>query len=500
VSDDAGVSERERTPRPADAAGAAGTRESAPSARGEPSPAGGAPGNGRQSPGDGKRSAAASHPLLGMASLEPRWRTRRLALLALAAVIIVGAAAAIRYVRLNAGLVKTDNAQTWGDLAPVSAQITGTVRKIDITDNQYVKAGDALVELDPTDYRLALEQAKANLAAARAQVRVAEALLRDQETQYRTGLNTARGALAAATPALPQTEAKLRMDDQTTLAQIAQAEAAVASASAALQSARANEDTARRTLERDKQLLAQGAMAQQQVDTDSAAYAAALAQYRSAQQSLRQAEAALASARASREQVAITRQTLAVNEGQIRQAQAQYEQAAAGETLVRERAQQLAAAQALAAAAAQAVKTAQVNLDRTLIRAPAEGWVTNRTVQVGQVVQPNQPLLSVTISRHLWVVANVKETQLGRIRVGNPVRITVDVFRGRVLHGHVSSITAASGSTTALLPPDNATGNFIKVVQLVPVWITLDPGTDADLRLPVGVSAEVAIDTRRVDR
>ncbi len=116
------------------------------------------------------------------------------------------------------------------------------------------------------------------------------------------------------------------------------------------------------------------------------------------------------------------------------------------------------------------------------------------------MVQPNQPLLSVAVDHRLWVIANIKETQLGNIRVGNPVRVTVDTYRGRVFHGHVTSITPATGSTTALLPPDNATGNFVKVVQLVPVWITLDAREFPHGRqLPIGLSAEVSIDTRHVD-
>jgi len=451
--------------------------------------------------GDGKgveRTERAAD--LGLHTLRPRWRTRRIVFIVLASVVLLLIGAGMAYWRLNAGLVKTDNAQTGGDLAPVSAQISGIVTRIDVTDNQYVKSGTVLVELDPTDYRLALDQAKANLAAAEAQVRVAEATLADQENQYRTGVNAARGALAATTPRLPQAQAQVRMDEQTTAAQVAQAQAGVATARANVLAAQTTEETARKTLDRDRQLLTQGAIAQQQVDTDTAAFAGAAAQYRAAQEGLRQAQAALAVAEANREQVVIAQHTVAVNEGQIAQAQAQFQQAQAGDTLVRERAQQLAAAEAQAAATAQAVKTAQVNLDRTLIRAPADGWVTNRTAQIGQTVQPNQPLLSVAIAEHRWIVANIKETQLANVRVGDPARITVDVFRGRVFHGHVLSITAASGSATALLPPDNATGNFVKVVQLVAVRISLDPDSDPNVHVPVGVSAEVTIDTRHRGR
>jgi len=428
-------------------------------------------------------------------------RTRRALALPIAGIaVLLVVVAAVAYWRANLGLVKTDNVQTAGDVAPVSAQVAGTVAKLDVTDNQFVRGGQVLVELDPTDYRLALSSAQANLAAARAQVSAAQAALTAQEQQYSTGLGVARGALQATTPKLPQAQAQLLMQEQQSAAQIAQAEEQVTTARSAIASAKANFDTASKTLSRDRQLLAQGAISQSQVDTDNAAFESAQAGYQAAQDALRQAQANLQSAQASRQQVAIAEQAITVNRGEIAQALGTLRQAEAGNTLVQQKAQQLAAAEAQAAQAEQAVKSAQVNLGRTQLMAPADGWVTNRTVELGQVVQPNQPLMSITLQRHVWVVANVKETQLGNIRVGNPVRIVVDVYRHKVFHGHVSSIEAATGSSVALLPPDNATGNFVKVVQLVPVYITLDPGTDPDQQLQVGLSAEVTIDTRRVDK
>jgi len=459
------------------------------------------------SSGDALRVQAGAQPRDGngrqtppRAEPGPR-RVHGLALPIAAGVVLLILVAAVVYWRSNIGLVKTDNAQTSGDVAPVSSQITGTVVKIDVSDNQYVKTGAVLVELDPTDYRLALNQARANLAADEAQVNAAQAALAAQEQQFTTGVSAARGALAATTPSLPQSMAQLQMVEQTTAAQIEQAQAGVTTAQANVQSSNANYDTASKTLNRDRQLLTQGAIAQQQVDTDTAAYETALAQMRAAEDGLRQARASLASAQANRQQVTVTQNTIAINRGQISQAQANVQQAQAGDALVRQRAEQLAVARAQAAQASEQVRTAQVNLDRTLVRAPVDGWVTNRTVQIGSVVQTNQPLLAVTVDHRLWVIANVKETQLGNVRPGNPVRVTVDTYRGKVFHGHVVSITATTGSTTALLPPDNATGNFVKVVQLVPVWIALDPAEfPAGRQLPIGLSAEVTIDTRHVDQ
>lgn len=432
-------------------------------------------------------------------SPRPRRSRRGIALPIAAAVVLLVAAAAFAYWRSNLGLVKTDNAQTMGDVAPVASQITGTIVKLDVTDNQFVHSGQVLIELDPTDYRLALGSAQANLASAKAQVNAAQAALTAQQQEYTTGLSVAQGALQATTPKLPEAQAQLDMDRQSTAAAVSQAQDQINTAQANVASTRAAYETAQKTLARDKDLLAQGAIAQAQVDADTAAYQAAQSAYLAAQAALRQAQAALATAEANRAQVAVAEQNVSVNKGEIAQAQGTLAQAQSGSTLVQQKAQMLAAAQAQAAQAAQAVTSAQVNLDRTLIRAPASGWITNRTAEVGQVVQPNEPLLSVTLANDVWVVANLKETQLGNVQVGNPVRITVDAFRGKVFHGHVQSVGAATGSTVALLPPDNATGNFVKVVQLVPVKITLDPGTDPGRLLQVGLSAEVAIDTRQVN-
>ena len=426
----------------------------------------------------------------------PRLNVRRIAMLASAAVGIVLLIALVWYWRANAGLVKTDNAQTAGDIAPVSSRIMGTIVKVDVTENKHLAPGDPLIELDPQDYQVALSRAQAALTAAQAQVQALRAALGAQQQQFEAGLAAARARVQATQPTLPQARTQVDMQDRTTAAQLTQANARVTTAAAAVAAAKSVVDTAARTLRRDRQLLAEGAIAQQQLDADASAYETARAQYQAAQDALAQAKADVLAAQAARQQVAIARGAVEVNQGELSGAQAQVAQAAAGATLVRQRAQELAAAEAQAADAAEAVHAARLNLDRTVIRAPVDGWVTNRTAQVGQVIQPNQPLLSLTLAQGVWVVANIKETQLGRIRPGQAVRVRIDAYRKRTYHGHVDSIGAATGSTSALLPPDNATGNFVKVVQLVPVRITLDPRDTAEAPLQVGLSAAVAIDIR----
>jgi len=425
----------------------------------------------------------------------PRVNVRRVALLAAAALGVIALIALVVYWRANIGLVKTDNAQTVGDIAPVSSKETGTVIRVDVQENQHVTAGTPLVELDPQDYRVALAQAQATLAAAQAQVRALQAALGAQQQQFTAGLHAAQAHVQATQPTVPQAQAQLDLQDRTTAAQLTQARARVTTAAAAVTAARTAADTAARTLGRDRQLLAQGAIAPQQLDVDASAAQTAQAQYQAAQDALAQARADVQAAQAARQQVVIARSAIEVNQGQLANAQAQVAQAAAGGTVVQQRAQELSVAEAQAAQAAETVRAAQLNLDRAVIRAPADGWVTNRTVEVGQVVMPNQPLLSLTLPG-VWVVANIKETQVGGIRPGQPVRVRIDAYRGRTYRGRVESIGAATGSTTALLPPDNATGNFVKVVQLVPVRITLDPADLSRQPLQVGLSAEAAIDTR----
>src|SRR5271155_2863288 len=176
----------------------------------------------------------------------PHRSRRSLALPVAAAVVLIIVAAAFMYWRSNLGIVKTDNAQTTGDVAPVAALITGTIVKIDVTDNQLVQAGQVLVQIDPTDYRLALGSARANLAAAQAQVNAAQAALTSQQEEYTTGLSVARGALQATTPKLPQAQAQLDMERQNTAAAVSQAQAQVSSAQANIASTKANADTAQK--------------------------------------------------------------------------------------------------------------------------------------------------------------------------------------------------------------------------------------------------------------
>ncbi|MGQ0571914.1 MAG: HlyD family secretion protein [Armatimonadota bacterium] len=431
----------------------------------------------------------------------PRRKARSLVFPVIGLVILALAAAGVQYWRSNLGLVRTDNAQTKGDLVPVSSRIAGTVTRLNVSENQHVTAGAVILMLDDGDHRLTVEHAKAQLAVAEAQVQAAGAALAAQQQEFAANLIVARAALQATQPRLPQAQAQVLMDEMATAARIDQAQARIAVAEANVRAAKATLDAAARTLSRDRDLMAQGAVAAQVVDSDTAAHDEAQARHQASQEVLRQARAELTAVEAVRQQVAIQRQTVAVSKAEIARAEAVIRQAAGREALVRQRIQELAAAEARAADATAAVRITEMNLERTTVRAPAAGWVTNLTAQVGQVVQSNQPLMALALARQAWVVANVKETSIGRIRIGDPVRITLDAYPGHVFHGRVQSIGIATGASTALLPPENATGNFVKVVQLVPVRIALTGvPDDAGTPLRIGLSAEVTIDTRQRSR
>jgi len=421
---------------------------------------------------------------------------RRLALPLILIVTGVLMASGFIYWRASRGLVKTDNAQTKGDMAPVSSRIPGTVITVRVTENQQVKTGTVLLELERDDFALAVEHAKAQLAAAEAQVQAARAALAAQQQEFTTGLSVARAAVRVSQPRLSQAETQVLMDEVSTTAKIDQARARVATSEAAVRAAKANLELVSRTLARNRDLLAQGALAAQVVDSDAALLEDARARVQTAQEALNLAQAELVAVESARQQVAIQRQTVAVNRAEIGRAEALLQQAAGREALVRQRIQELAVAEARAADAASTVRIAEANLDRTVIRASSDGWVTNLTAQVGQVLQPNQPVMALALSREVWVVANVKETLIGTVRIGAPVRIEVDAYPGRTFRGRVQSIGAATGASTALLPPDNATGNFVKIVQLVPVRVVIEADPNAP-PLRLGLSAVVTIDTRQ---
>jgi membrane fusion protein (multidrug efflux system) len=348
----------------------------------------------------------------------------------------------------------TDDAQIDGHLNPVSARVSGHVQKLLVNDNQYVEAGAPLVQIDARDYQVLVARAKADYDNAVAAAKAAGVNVPITSTS--TG-----GQLAAATAEVASAEAMLLAAQQ-------QAEAA----NAQLAQADANNVKAQNDLARYKQLVSKQEISQQQFDQASTGAQAA--------------SAAVDAARAG----------LASAQQQIKAAQSKLVQAQANARIARTGPQQVAAIRSRAQSAEALVEqkkaeldAAQLNLQYTTVVAPVSGFVTNRTVEVGQNLQPGQELMRIINLDDIWVTANFKETQLRKMRAGQAVTVSVDTT-AKDYKGHLQSIAGASGAITSLLPPENATGNYVKVVQRIPVKITFDAGETKEHVLRPGMSVE----------
>jgi membrane fusion protein, multidrug efflux system len=330
----------------------------------------------------------------------------------------------------------TDDAYVRADLTPLSTRISGTVRKMEVSDYQPVTAGQLLVQLEDDDYAAMLAEAKAGLAAAQAQLadnqsakQIQDAQIQNAETgiaQATAALNAAKAAIAAVQPDVDQTETQRKREEALL--------ASKATTHQELEGAVANAD-------RNAGLLA------------------------SRQADLARAQGALESSRAVLQAAKAQRAALNTKDG-LYEADIKAKQAA--------------------------IIVSEVNLGYTRILAPATGAVSERHVQEGQLVAPGMEVIDL-VRGDVWIQANYQETQLTNMQKGDVADITIDTFPGVVLHGKVAEISPASGSQFALLPPDNATGNFTKVVQRIPVKIVLDPDHPLKDRLRPGFSAVVTV-------
>lgn len=390
---------------------------------------------------------------------------------AIALVLVAGSVVAWRYFSHRES---TDDAQMAGHVSPVAARIAGTVTKIYVADNQAVKAGDPLVEIDPRDYQLAVTRAEADLAAAEAASRAAQAGVPVISGAARSGQHVADAGVINADAAL-----------QAATRDVDASRAKVTAAKARHAEAQANATRARLDLERLTPLAAKDEISRQQLDAAKAAMQATQAAVDSAAASVVEAEANLDVAQSKRTQAA----------GGVTQARAQAQSAATAPQQIALTEAQASGAEARVGQARAALEQAKTNLERTKILAPTDGIVSRRAIEVGQVIQPGQPLMAITSLSDVWVTANFKETQLESMHPGQRASISVDAY-GKTFNGHVDSIAAATGATFSLLPPDNASGNYVKVVQRVPVKIVLDAAGDAASTLRPGMSVTATVFVR----
>lgn len=354
--------------------------------------------------------------------------------------------------------VSTDDAQVDAHIAPVAPKISGNVVEIMVDDNQRVKAGQVLVRIDPRDYQAKVDQAKAALAYAESQAHGAQATV---PLTNETNSSETSGAAAQLAAAQAEYERARLTYDKSSSSELAYAQANV-------DSQRATYERSLADLARMRPLVAKAEISQQQFDSYVAAERVAESQWRAAQQRL-----------------ASDRQEAESNQAAVHAAQAKVEQARAALAQSRAGHRQVAISAAQASSAGAAVVQAKANLEAaelqlsyTIITAPVDGVVTRKAVQLGQIVQPGQDLLVIVPLDQVWVTANFKETDLADVRDGNEAEVHVDMY-GTSFRGHVDSIAGATGARLSLLPPENATGNFVKIVQRIPVKIVLN-------RLPQG--------------
>ena len=375
-------------------------------------------------------------------------------------VLAVGiAAVAVVLWRHYSGWESTDDAQIEGHIMPVSSRVTGQVMSVRVHENQQVEAGAVLVELDPKDYQVALDRARAEYAdtvasaqAARAGVPITSVSTSSQVSTSEAGVETARAAVTAAEKQLQAAQARV-------------------------EEARANDAKAQADLNRYKQLVDKQEISEQQYDQAMAA----------ARSSVATLSASEATAAAAAEQVSEARGRLAQAEAQLRAAGTAPQQVSAQRS-------RAAAADAAADKSKAALEQAELNVRYTTITTSVGGLIGKKTVEVGQNVLPGQALMAIVPLDDIWVTANFKETQLRHMRAGERVQIHVDAY-GRDFDGYVESLAGASGADFSLLPPENATGNYVKVVQRLPVRIRFNPGQDPDHQLRLGMSVEPKVKT-----
>lgn len=422
-------------------------------------------------------------------------RMRRVALWAGGAVLLCGAGCwGVSVLNHSLRHASTDDAFIEGHVIPVSARVSGQVRTVLIADNQVVEEGAVLVQLDDRDYCAKLDQQMAALDAARGRLKTVRASMETLKASVAAGLLQAQAALEMTRSAVKTAEAQVaaaQCEVRRAAASVDAARAAVSASRADVSAAQAEADRATADGERYRELVAGGAASRQQLENATASSRAAAARLKATQDQIaatvaRQLEAEMvgeSAAEALRRAQALRDESLA----KVRQAEGTLAEARSAELKIPAAAAEIETAASEAQRLEAAVRQAELDLAHTQIRAPRAGRVARRTVEAGAYVVPGQSLLAV-VPPMRWVVANFKETQLACLSPGLRVLVHVDAFPERPLRGRVDSFQAGTGARFSLLPPENATGNFVKVVQRVPVKIVFEEPLDVLRRLAPGLS------------
>jgi membrane fusion protein, multidrug efflux system len=390
-----------------------------------------------------------------------------------AAVVLVAAAVGLFLYFHNRE--STDDAQVDGHITPVASKIYGRVAQVLVEDNQSVKAGQILVKIDAADYQAAVDQAKASLALAEGEARSAGVDVPRTSESVASGTSNADAQLSGAQADLMRAQATY---EQAQTADLAVAEANIARS-------RANAQLGKADLDRYQPLMEKGEISKQQYDAAKANADATASALIADEQRLAQAK----------RNVDITRAQLEAAKARVQGAEAGVSSAHADQKRVAMRSADAQAKLASVDRARAQLDAAQLNLSYCNIVAPVDGVATHKSVEPGQIVQAGQGLLVVVPLQNVWVTANFKETQLRNMKAGQKAYIKSDTY-GKTFSGHVDSIAGATGAVLSLLPPENATGNYVKVVQRVPVKIILDPISPDVAVLRPGMNVEATVVTK----
>ena len=385
-------------------------------------------------------------------------------------ILIVGGYAAWEYL---SKWETTDDAQVDGHIHPINAKVGGTVTTVNVKENQRVEAGTVIAQIDPRDYEIAVARAQAELSQAQAGAQGALAGIPVASSTAGTQI-TSSEAIAERAKSGVEVAGK----------EFAAAQARLNSAQARVREAQANATRASRDLERMQQLVAKDEISRQQYDAAASTAAASQASVESAEAGVLQAQQEIAAAQARTSQ----------SQAELQQAQAEAQGAKTAPQQIMISRAQASSAEARVQLAKAALDQARLNLEYTTIKAPVAGVVSKKNVETGQVIQPGQPLMAIIPQEDIWVIANFKETQLADMHPGQSATVSVDAYGGRVFNGHVDSIASATGARFSLLPPENATGNYVKVVQRIPVKIAFDQGEQlSELRAGMSVIVKIRV-------
>lgn len=345
-------------------------------------------------------------------------KRKKMAFGVLIVVVIVGIVATFLYIQYKSRHITTDDAFVTGNIHTVASKVPGTVKAVYVKSNQYVKAGDILVELVSADFDVRVKEASSSMIAEKAKLIEAESRIEAAKRQLDDAISKADAVRA--------------MNE---LQQV-------------------NLEQAERDKLRAEKLEQKDAISKERMEKTVTAYKVALAQVKAASEGLKSYMS-----------------TIETQKAMIKQAEAM-------------RTAQLSSIKQKEAV----LEGANLNYSYVKISAPADGYVTKKSVEIGNQVQPGQPLMAVVSLDDLYIVANYKETQLEKIKPGQKVKVKVDTFSGKVFNGTVDSIMAGTGATFSLFPPENATGNYVKIVQRIPVKILLEKNADPEHILRVGMS------------